>query len=113
MACGFNVSYFYDNLEELMAFCDEMELVEADVNRIAKDMSIDFSEFDAVLDFSNLTNLDMIEKLAAINLDMKNTKEYSALKTRAKTLDSKYISYDDMIDELTKQAYKIIKKEGN
>ena len=35
-----------------MGFCDEIELNNADVNRIAKGMDIDFSKFDAVLDFS-------------------------------------------------------------
>jgi len=108
--CGFRVSYFYDNLEELMAFCDERELSNADVNRIAHDMEIDFSEFDAVLDFSDLVNLDMVQKLAPYSFDMKNSKEYSILKTRASQLSATYIGYDDMIEELTTQAYRIIKK---
>ncbi|MCD4668290.1 MAG: hypothetical protein K8R44_06855 [Sulfurimonas sp.] len=110
MACGFKVSYFYDKLEELMAFCDEMQLCNADVNRIANDMEIDFSEFDAVLDFSDLANLDMVQKLATYSFDMKNSKEYSSLKTRANQLSTTYIGYDDMIEELTTQAYRIIKK---
>jgi len=109
MACGFQVSYFYDNLEELMAFCEEMELTNADVNRIAHGMSTDFSGFDAVLDFSDLANLDMVEKLASNCMDMKNSKEYSSLKTRASKLESNYIGYDDMIDELSAQAYRLIK----
>ena len=109
MACGFQLSYFYDNLEELMNFCDEMELSNADVNRIADGMSIDFSEFDVVLDFSDLTSFDMIEKLSENCLDMKNLKEYSALKTRANQLGSNYTGYDDMINELTSQVYRIIK----
>ncbi len=109
MACGFSVSYFYDNLEELMSFCDEMELSNADVNRIAHGMSIDFSEFDAVLDFSDLANFEMVEKLSPYCFDMKNQKEYSALKTRASQLESNYIGYDEMIEELTAQAYRLIK----
>jgi len=110
MACGFQLSFFYDNLEELMSFCDEMELRNADVNRIAHGMDTDFSSFDAVLDFSDLANLDMITALAPYNFDMKNSKEYSSLKTKASHLDSKYIGYDDMIEELTAQAYRIINK---
>jgi len=109
MACGFQLSYFYDNLEELMKFCDEMELSNPDVNRIADGMSIDFSEYDAVLDFSDLESFDMIEKLPFNSLDMKNAKEYSALKTRANQIGANYIGYDDMIDELSKQAYRLIK----
>lgn len=113
MACGFQVSYFYDNVEELMSFCQEMELTNADVNRIAPGMEVDFSEYDAVLDFSDISNLDMVVKLAPYNLDMKNTKEYSALKTRASHIDAKYIGYDDMIEELTNQAYRLIQKGNN
>ena len=110
MACGFQLSFFYDNLEELMSFCDEMELSNADVNRIAHGMDVDFSTYDAVLDFSDLANLDMIAKLAPYSFDMKNSKEYSNLKTKASHLDSKYIGYDDMIEELTAQAYRTINK---
>lgn len=113
MSCGFKVSYFYDNLEELMHFCDAMELSNADINRIAKDMVIDFNEYDAVLDFSDIVNLDMIQKLAPYNFDMKNKKEYSSLKTRADNLDARYIAYDDMIEELTTQAYRLIVKGNN
>ena len=109
MACGFQVSHFYDNLEQLMGFCDERELSNADVNRMAHGMDIDFSEFDAVLDFSDLANFDMVKKLAPYCFDMKNQKEYSALKTRANQLESKYIGYDEMIEELTVQAYRLIK----
>ncbi len=111
MACGFQVSYFNDSLEELMVFCDEMELSDPDLNRISDSMSIDFSGFDAVLDFSNLANLNMAEKLALYNLDMKNTKEFSVLKARASHLEANYIGYDDMLEELTAQAYRIIDKK--
>ena len=113
MACGFNVSYFYDDLEELMQFTQEMELSNADVNRIAHGMEVDFSTYDAVLDFSDLGSLDMVLKLASYNFDMKNTKEYSNLKTRANKLDAKYIGYDNMIEELSMQAYRLIVKGNN
>ena len=109
MACGFAVSYFNDDLEELMKFSDEMELSNADINRIADGMSVDLSLFDAVLDFSDLENFDMVKNLSQYSFDMKNTKEYSALKTRANKLETLYIGYDDMIEELTAQAYRLIK----
>ncbi len=110
MSCGFLLSFFYDNLEELMSFTQEMELPNADVNRIADGMEIDFSTFDAVLDFSDLEDLSMVTSLAPYNFDMKNTKEYSGLKTRASHLGVTYIGYDEMIEELTAQAYRIIQK---
>lgn len=111
MACGFQLSYFNESLEELMGFCDEMELSSPDINRISGSMSVDFSGFDALLDFSNLDNFNMAEKLALYNLDMKNAKEYSALKLRASQLGAKYIGYDDMLEELTTQAYRLIDKK--
>jgi shikimate 5-dehydrogenase len=110
MACGFQVSYFNDNLEKLMHFCQEMELSTPDVNRIAEGMDLDLSSYDVVLDFSDFASLDMIAKLAPYNFDMKNTKEYSSLKTRAHHLNANYIAYDDMIDALTAKAYRLIVK---
>jgi len=112
MACGFTLSYFNDDLESLMSFSQEMELRDADMNRIAAGMSIDLSAYDAVLDFSDLSNFDMIEKLPHYCFDMKNAKQYSSIKTRASQLESTYIGYDDMIDSLTQQAYRLIIK-GN
>ena len=110
LACGFNVSYFDENLEELMKFTQEVDLSDADMNRIAKDMSLDFSQFDAVLDFSNMSSLSMIEKLPKFNFDMKNNKEFSVLKQRADELNAVYISYDDIIDKLCARAYTAIIK---
>ena len=105
LACGFNVSYFNENLEELMEFTQEVELQNADINRIADDMSVDFSGFDVVLDFSDMPSLKMVEKLATINIDMKNKKQFSALKQRSLELDAKYVSYDDLLEKLTQKAY--------
>jgi len=110
LSCGFNVSYFNENLEELMEFTQEVDLSDADINRIAKDMSLDLSSFDAVLDFSNMTSLSMIEKLPKFNFDMKNDKEFSILKQRANELNAEYISSDDIIDKLCARAYMVITK---
>ena len=110
LACGFNVSYFNENLEELMEFTKEVDLGDADINRIAKDMSIDLSDFDAVLDFSDMVSLSMVEKLPKFNFDMKNNKEFSSLKQRANELNAEYVSYDDIIDKMCARAYKVITK---
>lgn len=109
LACGFNVSYFNDNLEELLAFTQEVEISDADLNRIAPDMEVDFSNFDAVLDFSNIQDFSSVTKLAKCNLDMKNTKQFSALKKRADELGASYTSYDELLEKLTKKAYSLIK----
>lgn len=105
LSCGFNVSYYNENLEELMAFTGDVELPNADVNRIAKDMSVDFSAFDVVLDFSDIGHFGMIDKLAKVNIDMKNKKQFSPLKLRASELDTKYVGYDDLLEKLTEKAY--------
>jgi hypothetical protein len=110
LSCGFNVSYFHENLEELMAFTQELELGDADINRISKDMSMDFSTFDAVLDFSEIMNLSMVDSLAKVNLDMKNKKQFSSLKQRTTELGAKYVSYDDLLEQLTRRAYSEITK---
>jgi len=110
LACGFNVSYFNDSLEELMAFTQEVEIQDADINRIAKDMDVDFSSFDVVLDFSDIEHFGMIKCLAKVNIDMKNKKQFSVLKLRAAELGAEYVSYDDLLEKLTKQVYREITK---
>lgn len=110
MACGFQVSYFNDNLEELMDFCKEMELSNPDINRVAEGMSVDFSSYDALLDFSNMQSFEMISKMALHNFDMKNAKEFSALKKRAEQLDASYKSSDDIIETVANIAYIAVKK---
>ncbi|MEA2072444.1 MAG: hypothetical protein U9O86_02575 [Campylobacterota bacterium] len=111
LACGFNVSYYNENLEELMVFTGEVEVANADINRIAPDMQVDLSSFDVVLDFSDMSSLKMIEKLPKVSMDMKNNKQFSALKVRALELDSEYVSYDGIIEKLTDKAYIEINKK--
>jgi hypothetical protein len=110
LACGFEVSYFNDDLEALMAFTQEVDITHADINRIAPDMQVDLSGFDAVLDFSDFERLSMLSKLPKHVFDMKNTKQYSALQERASQLESLYISYDAMLDKLTQKAYEEIRR---
>lgn len=110
LACGFNVSYFHDNLEELMAFTVEVEVKDADLNRLVRGLNSDLSMFDAVLDFSDMSNLEMIQILPKYNFDMKNEKQFSALKQRANELEANYMSYDKMIDKLCEAGYRTIQK---
>ena len=67
------------------------------------------SAFDVVLDFSDMESLSMIKKLPKFNFDMKNNKEFSALKQRASELNTEYTSYDDLVDKLCDRAYSTIK----
>jgi hypothetical protein len=109
----FDVSYFNDDVDDLMNFTVEMKVGNADINRISSGMSIDLSGYDAVLEFSHFTNLDMIEKLSDLNIDMKNKTEFSALKSRAKELQKEYIGYDNLLEELSKNAYGFFEKHGH
>jgi len=110
LSCGFEVSYFYDSLEDLMAFTQEVDIVNADMNRIAHDMELDFSDFDALLDFSDFATLPMIKHLAKYNFDMKNAKQLSSLKRAAEMLEASYTGYDDMLEKLTQKAYEEMKR---
>ncbi len=110
LACGFEVAYFNDSLENLMTFTQEVEINNADINRIAEGMEIDFSTFDVVMDFSNMRSFEMISRLPTLCLDMKNTKQISPLKQRSIELGANYVSYDDLIDTLTQKVFTLITK---
>ncbi len=111
LADGLKISYFYDKLEDLMLFCKEMNISNADINRIAEGMDIDFSAYDAVVDFSDFDSLNMAGRLGGINLDMKSKKEFSPLKVRAHELGSKYIGFDDMLNELCTGVFEFLKEK--
>jgi len=54
-----------------MQFVLQMQRQNADVNRIAEGMGVEFGGYDAVLDFSDFESLDMVRSLGGLNLDMK------------------------------------------
>ncbi|MFA7070721.1 MAG: hypothetical protein WC144_07780, partial [Sulfurimonas sp.] len=83
LSSSLEVSFFHDSVEELMAFTQELNVLNPDINRIADEMSLDLSSFDAVVDFSEFSELNMIKSLPDFNLDMKIKKEFSPLKIRA------------------------------
>lgn len=113
LSSGFHISYFHDDLEDLMNFTLEMKIENADLNRIASDMCVDLSSYEAVLDFSDFTAFEMIDKLANSNIDMKHKTEFSALKNRAKELGSEYIGFDNLLNELSQGAYDFFEKHGH
>ncbi|MCK4975095.1 MAG: hypothetical protein KAR81_07560 [Sulfurimonas sp.] len=108
-----HVSYFNDDLESLMNFTNDMDIEYADINRIADGMSIDFSAYDAVIDFSDLESLDMVNKFSVINVDMKQKKQLSALKKRAGELGAEYIGFDDMLNELSSGIFDFYKSKNH
>ena len=108
-----HVSYFNDDLEALMSFATELEVVDADVNRIADGMSVNFSDYDAVIDFSDLESFNMVNQFSAINMDMKQKKQFSALQARTNELGANYIGFDDMLDELSSGIFEFYKSKGH
>jgi len=96
-----HVKYFNDNVEGLMNFTTILDIEDADINRIAEGMEVDLSNFDAVLNFSDLDSLSMINKLCAINIDMKQKKQLSVLKIRTNELGANYTGFEDMLSEIS------------
>jgi len=108
-ADGLDISYFYSDLEKLMSFIKDLGIADADINRIADGMETDFSSYDAVIDFSDFDNLNMVSVFAKINLDMKQKKEFSPLKVRTNELGAAYIGFDDMLGEVSSAVFEFLK----
>ena len=109
----FDVSYYNDNLESLMSFVTDMGIQDADINRIAEGMEVDLSAYDAVLDFSELDSFEMLLKTAKTNIDLKQKKEFSALKIRAGELDALYYGFNDMLDEFSEVIFDFLKDKNH
>lgn len=107
----FEISYFYNDLENLMNFTIEMGVINPDINRISDSVNIDFSNYDAVIDFSDLESLDMVDKFSDINLDMKQKKEFSALKLRVDELEANYTGFDAMLEELSSAIFEFLENK--
>ena len=112
-AQNFEIGYFYDELERLMAFVDDAGVKDADINRIAEGMEVDLSSYDAVVDFSDFETLKAVSRLGALNFDMKQKKEFSPLKARANELGAQYIGFEDMLDELSSGVFEFLKANGH
>lgn len=108
-----HVSYFNDNLEALMHFCTTLHVEDADINRIAQDMDVDFSSYDAVINFSDLDTLEMVSKLAKLNIDMKQKKQLSSLKIRANELGASYTGFEDILDDMSDGIFEFYKNKNH
>lgn len=110
---SFEISYFWDNLEELMFFLSGIGKQNGDVNRIAKGMSLDLGIYDAVVDFSDMDELKAVQTLSAINADLKHKKELSALKVRSNELGATYVGFEEMLDVISGIVYESISSRGH
>lgn len=91
-----------------MQFCNETAKENADINRLADNMEVDLSLYDAVVDFSDFDSLAMISKLSAVNIDMKQKKEFSALKVRANELGATYSGFEEMLDVISSATFEFL-----
>ncbi|MDA7817579.1 hypothetical protein N9A28_05265 [Sulfurimonas sp.] len=98
-----HVSYFNDDLEALMSFVGEMNISDADINRVAPNMDVDLSSFDVVIDFSDFSSLSMLSKLSPLNIDMKQKKQLSSLKIRANELSANYTGFENILDTISSE----------
>ncbi len=105
---SFQLSFYHEYIESLMTMSQTLG-EDIDINRL--DESSDFSGFDLLLDASNSEDLGMIAQLAAVNIDMKNTSEFSPLKDKALKSSCMYRGYDEILPYLTQCIYETTTKE--
>lgn len=103
-----DLSYFSDNLEDLMSFSTSLGCKQADLNRLADGMSVDLSGFDAVVDMSEFSSLDMISSLAKQNFDLLPKKMLSPLKIRSNELGESYFGFEEQLELLSKTIYEYL-----
>nr|MDA3946269.1 hypothetical protein [Helicobacteraceae bacterium] len=96
--------FYHEYIESLMKM---NESVQIDINRLSRDC--DLSSYDAVIDASTIESLAMVAKLPTLCIDLKNAKQLSALRQRAKELGSDYIGYEAQLEHITQNAYNFIK----
>lgn len=101
---NFNVDFYYDNLEALLDFTQKLNLKSDKINRVAKGMSVDLSSYDALIDFSDFDNLNMINSFSAINVDLKPKRIHSHL--RDATLN--YFGFENMLEFYIKHIYEFL-----
>ena len=100
----FELFFYHEYIESLMTLSQEVEI---DINRLSNDS--DLSQYDAVIDASNIESLSMLSALPKLCVDLKNTREVSALRQRASELDAVYFGYEEQLVRVTKNSYEYIK----
>lgn len=100
----YDLFFFHEYIESLMQM---NETIEIDINRLGS--GCDLSSYDAIIDASTIESLSMVTKLPALCIDLKNAKQFSALRQRASELGSVYFGYEEQLERLTQNAYAYIK----
>ena len=103
-----DVAFYDERVEALMQMMQELEF-EIDINRLMQNQ--DFSQYELVIDFSDMDSLSLVNSLAGENIDFKTSKQMSALRQRAKELDANYRGYDELVESMSNNIYKYLKQE--
>jgi len=100
----YELFFYHEYIESLMTM---NETVEVDINRLSS--GCDLSIYDAVIDASTIESLAMVSKLPSLCIDLKSTKQLSALRQRASELGSEYVGYEAQLARFTQNAYNYVK----
>ena len=100
----YELFFYHEYIESLMQMSERVEI---DINRLSS--GCDFSGYDAVIDASTIESLAMVSKLPSLCIDLKSTKQLSALRQRASELGSEYMGYEAQFERLTQNTYNYIK----
>ncbi|WP_345986533.1 hypothetical protein WCX49_05245 [Sulfurimonas sp. HSL-1656] len=108
---GKTVAMFDPWIEDLMALQQRLG-ADLDINRLAEGMAVDLSGYDMVIDLSALGDLSMVSALPALNVDLKQPRQPSALRQRCVELDRAYSGYESLLDIMTETVYNYLTKEN-
>ena len=106
-----SVAMFDPWIEDLMALQERLG-AELDINRLAEGMSVDLSGYDMLIDLSGMQDLSMVTALPALNVDLKQPRQPSALRRRCVELDRSYSGYESLLDIMTETVYNYLTKEN-
>ncbi len=104
------VSMFDPWIEALMALQEKLGIA-LDINRLAEGMDIDLSSYDLLIDLSEMDNLSTVRALPALNIDLKQPRQPSALRQRCIELDAAYSGYESLLAIMTETVYNYLTKE--
>lgn len=100
---SYEVSFYDVQIEKLLDMAQGLD-VKIDINYLSPN-GVDFSNFDLLIDTTNEDISAAILKEAKINLDLKDAKSFSSLKTF-----SNYVGFDHLLDLYTYHLIEDLKK---
>jgi hypothetical protein len=102
--------FYHEYVEALMEMSGEIGK-EIDINRLAEEIEVDMSGYDAVIDACRMKSLEMITALPKCCVDLKAKDAVSPLRVRCNELGADYTGYEELLPYLTQSAYDIWMKD--